>query len=127
MNYNYYNPYPAAVPGYYQNPVNNVQPQPQPQPQQAQNELMAILIKDDNAVQNYPVANGNSVILMNYDSGKFWIKSMSNIGTPTITEHEFKPLNTDQNNQTNNLVSRDEFDKLSKSVSEMQEIVNQLK
>ena len=123
MNYNYYNPYPAAVPGYYQNPVNN----PQPQMQQAQNELMAILIKDDNAVQNYPVANGNSVILMNYDSGKFWIKSMSNIGTPTITEHEFKPLNADQNNQTNNSVSRDEFNKLSKSVSEMQEIINQLK
>lgn len=127
MNYNYYNPYPAAVPGYYPNAVQNPVNNPQPQMQQAQNELMAILIKDDNAVQNYPVANGNSVILMNYDSGKFWIKSMSNIGTPTITEHEFKPLNSDQNNQTNNLVSRDEFDKLSKSVSEMQEIVNQLK
>lgn len=125
MNYNYYNPYPAAVPGYYQNPVNNVQPQPQPQ--QAQNELMAILIKDDNAVQNYPVANGNSVILMNYDSGKFWIKSMSNIGTPTITEHKFEPLNNDQNKVSSDSVSRDEFDKLSKSVSEMQEIINQLK
>ena len=124
MNYNYGYTNGYNTPFYYNNQQNPVQPIAQ---QPSQNELMTILIKDDNAVQNYPVANGNSVILMNYDSGKFWIKSMSNIGTPTITEHKFEPLNTDQNKVSNDSVSRDEFDKLSKSVSEMQEIINQLK
>ena len=104
MNYGYYPQYGAqTVYPYMQNtavPMQSTMQQSQIQNQQQstmntpmQNELMLVLVKDDNAVQNYPVANGNSVMLMNYDGGKFWIKSMTNGVTPTITEHKFEVVN----------------------------------
>lgn len=88
MNYGYYPQYGAQIAYPYmqlntQNtavPMQTTMQQPQIQNQQQstmntpiQNELMLVLVKDDNAVQNYPVANGNSVMLMNYEA---------------VTEHE---------------------------------------
>ena len=91
-----------------------------------QNELMLVLVKDDNAVQNYPVANGNSVMLMNYDNGKFWIKSMTNGVTPTITEHKFEVVNGNQNSPASNFVSQEEFKALSANVDRIQKIIEDL-
>ena len=125
----YYNPAQAANP-YAQIP--NQQQVPLPNQQQSaaqapiQNELMLIIVKDDNAVQNYPVASGNTVMLMNYDTQKFWIKSMTNGISPTITEYEFKPTNEIQNPKNQEAVSREEFNNLSDSVSKLQKIIDDL-
>lgn len=125
----YYNQAQAANP-YTQIP--NPQQAPLPNQQQPaaqapiQNELMLIIVKDDNAVQNYPVASGNTVMLMNYDSHKFWIKSMTNGISPTITEYEFKPTNEIQNPKNQEVVSREEFNNLSDNVSKLQKIIDDL-
>lgn len=141
MNYSYYPQYGAqTVYPYMQPNMQNTavpmqstmqQPQIQNQQQSAaqapiQNELMLIIVKDDNAVQNYPVASGNTVMLMNYDSHKFWIKSMTNGISPTITEYEFKPTNEIQNSKNQGVVSREEFDDLSNSVAELKKFVEDL-
>lgn len=138
MNYGYTNPW--AYNNYQQQMLQNTPMQMQPTMQQAplpnqqqsamntpiQNELMLVLVKDDNAVQNYPVANGNSVMLMNYDSGKFWIKSMTNGVTPTITEHKFEVVNGNQNAPASNFVSQEEFKALSANVDRIQKIIEDL-
>ena len=141
MNYGYYPQYGAqTVYPYMQPNMQNTavpmqttmqQPQIQNQQQSAmntpiQNELMLVLVKDDNAVQNYPVANGNSVMLMNYDSCKFWIKSMTNGVTPTITEHKFEVVNGNQNPPASNFVSQEEFKALSANVDRIQKIIEDL-
>lgn len=141
MNYGYYPQYGAqTVYPYMQPNMQNTavpmqstmqQPQIQNQQQSAaqapiQNELMLIIVKDDNAVQNYPVASGNTVMLMNYDSHKFWIKSMTNGISPTITEYEFKPTNEIQNPKNQEVVSREEFNNLSDNVSKLQKIIEDL-
>ena len=122
MNYNYpqYNNSPAYP---YMQP--NMQSTAIPQ-QPIRNELMLVMIKDDASVQNYPVANGNTVVLMNYDSGKFWIKSMTNGVTPTITEHQFEIVKSDNNSNTDSLISREEFNKLCKDVEKLQKIIDDL-
>ena len=141
MNYSYYPQYGAqTVYPYMQPNMQNTavpmqstmqQPQIQNQQQSAaqapiQNELMLIIVKDNNAVQNYPVASGNTVMLMNYDSHKFWIKSMTNGISPTITEYEFKPTNEIQNPKNQEVVSREEFNNLSDNVSKLQKIIEDL-
>ena len=141
MNYGYYpqygtqTVYPYMQPNMQNTavPMQSTMQQPQIQNQQQsnmntpiQNELMLVLIKDDNAVQNYPVANGNSVMLMNYDSGKFWIKSMTNGVTPTITEHKFEVVNGNQNPPASNFVSQEEFKALSANVDRIQKIIEDL-
>ena len=137
MNYNYgyntpwyYNQAQAVNP--YAQGQQMLQQAPLPNQQQSaaqapiQNELMLIIVKDDNAVQNYPVASGNTVMLMNYDTQKFWIKSMTNGISPTITEYEFKPTNEIQNPKNQEAVSREEFNNLSDNVSKLQKIIDDL-
>lgn len=141
MNYSYYPQYGAQTVYPYMQPnmqntavpMQSTMQQPQIQNQQPsaaqapiQNELMLIIVKDDNAVQNYPVASGNTVMLMNYDSHKFWIKSMTNGISPTITEYEFKPTNEIQNPKNQEVVSREEFNNLSDNVSKLQKIIEDL-
>lgn len=141
MNYGYYPQYGAQTVYPYMQPsmqntavpMQSTMQQPQIQNQQQsnmntpiQNELMLVLVKDDNAVQNYPVANGNSVMLMNYDSGKFWIKSMTNGVTPTITEHKFEVVNGNRNPPASNFVSQEEFKVLSANVDRIQKIIEDL-
>lgn len=126
MNYNNYGgyAYPQSVGMSY--PQNgNFQQANQIQPQQQANELMVVMVNNEQAVQNYPVAMGTSVMLMDYQNKKFWIKSMTNGVTPTITEHEFKVISGDSKN-TGSDVTRDEFDALSKNVSKLQKIIEDL-
>lgn len=142
MNYGYYPQYNTQTAYPYMQPnMQNTAIPMQPSTQQnqfmsqqqsamntpsIQNELMLVLVEDDNAVQNYPVASGNTVMLMNYNGGKFWIKSMTNGVTPTITEHKFEAVNGDKNPQTSNFVSQEEFDALSQSVAKLQKIIDDL-
>ena len=142
MNYSYYPQYNAQTAYPYMQPnMQNTAIPMQPSTSQnqfmsqqqstmntpsIQNELMLVLVEDDNAVQNYPVASGNTVMLMNYNGGKFWIKSMTNGVTPTITEHKFEVVNGDKNPKTSNFVSQEEFDALSQSVAKLQKIIDDL-
>lgn len=95
------------------------------QPQQAnQNEIPAIMVDNDAAVEAYPVGMGNTVILMDYKRQKFWIKTSDGV-TPKITEHEFKITSGDD--QPEAKVSREEFDALSKNVEELKKFMDDLK
>lgn len=129
-NYGYANAYSNPFNNYMQQPIpqQNVamQPPPQSQQQQTQNELIVVMVDDEQAVQNYPVAMGNSVMLMDYQHKKFWIKSMTNGVTPSITEHEFKIISGGQSNPEPE-VSREEFNNLQNSVDELRKFMNDLK
>lgn len=123
-NYGYMYPYPQNIGMSY--PQNgNLQQATLSQSQQSANELMVVMVDNEQAVQNYPVAMGTSVMLMDYQNRKFWIKSMTNGVTPSITEHEFKVVSGDSNNSGPN-VTRDEFDALSENVSKLQKIIEDL-
>lgn len=131
-NYGYANAYANQNPfnNYMQQPIPqqnmSMQPSTQVQPQQTQNELLVVMVDNEQAVQNYPVAMGNSVMLMDYQHKKFWIKSMTNGVTPTITEHEFKVISGGQSNSEPE-VSREEFTTLQNSVNELRTFMEELK
>lgn len=88
------------------------------------NEIPAIMVDNDAAVEAYPVGMGNTVILMDYKRQKFWIKTSDGV-TPKITEHEFKIISGD--GQPESKVSREEFDALSKNVEELKKFMDDLK
>lgn len=82
-NYNPYqfNPY-MTVP---QQQVQYV-PQPTPQPQPQQNNAL-VWVQGEAGAKAYPVAAGNTVLLMDSEASTFYIKSVDSTGIP-------KPLRT---------------------------------
>lgn len=123
--------YPNYGYPYNQQTINNGYPATQLQQNQTlqsqqvnQNEIPAIMVDNDAAVENYPVGMGNTVILMDYKRQKFWIKTSDGV-TPKITEHEFKITSGDNPSATS--VSREEFDALSKNVEELKKFMDDLK
>lgn len=91
-------------------------------PQQNFGSFMTVLVQGEAGANAYPVASGNTVLLMDFDSNKFWLKSNVN-GIPQrlrafsfIEEVQEQPK---QQTQTIQSVSREEFDKLSASVNKL--------
>lgn len=106
-------PYTYTYP-YVANPAP-VQPQASTQLQQTQQQptsLMTIFVNSESEVNDYPVAAGTTVQLINFKSGKFYLKSTGTNGVPqpirTFSFTEDKQII--QNDP--NLVSRSEFDAL---------------
>lgn len=99
MNYNYY-----------QQPIYNDTP----------NSMIAVFVNGDAGANAYPVASGNTVLLMDFNSNKFWLKSNpQGLRTFTFTEEVKQP-------EIHESVTRDEFNNLSKSVSALADNVNKL-
>lgn len=99
-------------------------------PQQNTNSLIVVPISGGEATANaYPVASGNTVILMDFELGKFWLKSNVNGIPQRLRPFSFKEELSNQPQQTvvpTSGVSRDEFEKLSNSVSSLSDNVNKL-
>lgn len=90
-----------------------------PQPQQFQqyqnyqqnNNVIVVPVQGESGASMYPVAAGNTVLLMDFNLKKFWIKATDINGLPSkfaafdFTE-EVKPL---PQNDTNNFIQRTEF------------------
>ena len=91
-------------------------PQPQqfqqyPSYQQTNNNVIVVPVQGESGASIYPVAAGNTVLLMDFNLKKFWIKATDINGLPAKFaafdfKEEVKPI--PQGN--GNFVSRNEFD-----------------
>lgn len=127
MAYSPYNPY---INPYYQSPVIPQQqqiPQPaQPAPQQTNNGL--IWVSGEIGAKSYLMAPGSTVMLMDSESSRFYIKSTDNAGMPSIRTYEYKEcvqnapqaLNSNDNVISNNFITREEFDDLRAKYEELE-------
>ena len=93
---------------------------------QAQNtgSFMAVFVNGENEVNNYPVAPGLTVMLIDFNLNKFWLKSTGMNGVPQpIRTFPFEEEVLPVSNQNGNSVSREEFEalnsKLDKLISEL--------
>lgn len=98
-------------------------------PQQNYGSFMTVLVQGEAGANAYPVASGNTVMLMDFESGKFWLKSNVN-GIPQrlrafsfVEEAQEQPK---QQTQTIQSVSREEFDNLSGNVAKLSDSVSKL-
>lgn len=98
-------------------------------PQQNYGSFMTVLVQGEAGANAYPVASGNTVMLMDFESGKFWLKSNVN-GIPQrlrsfsfMEEVQEQPK---QQTQTVQSVSREEFDNLSGNVAKLSDSVSKL-
>ena len=115
------------MPGYYPNNSNFNQyygaPQMSVTPQQNTNSVMVVFVDGEAGARSYPVAAGNTVMLMDFNSNNFWLKSTDTTGMPQqLRTFEFKEL-IQQPAQSPAGVSREEFnslsDKLDKLIAEL--------
>ena len=101
--------------GGYSPPQQFFQQFQQPPPQQ-NNSVSVVTVQGEAGARIYPVAAGNTVLLIDFDSKKFWLKSTDLNGMPSrfaafnFTE-EIKPAN-----DTDNFISRNEFNELKQSI-----------
>ena len=131
-NYNYGMNYGSA---FANNPTSNQNPYQFNNPivygnqnntQMSDGSLMAVFVQGEAGANSYPVASGNTVMPIDFESGKFWLKSNAN-GIPQRLRHfEFHEVFPNQENTPSVNVSREEFDGLSKSVSALSDSVNKL-
>lgn len=113
--------YPTGMGNANFSPYNYQTAVPMAQPQQTQQtgSIMMIQITNDDEVATYPVAAGTTVLLMNFNSKKFWLKSTSMSGVPEpLRKFTFSEEVTAQTVPSNG-VSREEFDSLSKKIDKL--------
>lgn len=100
---------------YYQ----NLMPQ---QPTNNNASLMTVLVSSEDEVNNYPVAAGMTVMLMDFGHKRFWLKSTAMNGVPqaprvfTMEEVSLQPPKI-QNDP--NCVTREEFDTLNAKLDKL--------
>ena len=105
----------------------------QPMPQD-DNSIMAVFVQGEAGATNYLVRSGTTVMPIDFQAGKFWLKSNTG-GIPQRMRHfVFKEIFPEQEQPTEQKnaesVSRKEFDDLSKNVSvianNMQKLISEL-
>ena len=91
--------------------------------------FMTVLVQGEAGANAYPVASGNTVMLMDFESNKFWLKSNVN-GIPQrlrsfsfMEEVQEQPK---QQTQTTPTITREEFDGLSSNVAKLSDSVSKL-
>lgn len=93
----------------------------QPVQQNNSNSLMTVLVNSEDEVNNYPVAAGFTVMLVDFSHNKFWLKSTAMNGVPqpprvfTISEISQQPSQI----QNESVVTREEFDSLNSKLSKL--------
>ena len=99
------------------NQFQQTQTLPPQQPQQTGSILM-IQIQSDDEVNTYPVAAGTTVMLINFSTEKFWLKSTSTSGVPEpVRKFSFKEEVTQEPHT--NAVTREEFNTLSEKIDKL--------
>lgn len=139
---------PMPAPYSYQMPGAGFQAQPMPQPIQAQQPQMfqqqpnmvsqpglsVISITDDQVPNNYPVASGNTVLFVNFNTNRMCFKSTNQNGVPmalrwatfTYDETQQQAQNFQMQNQNpQDSVSRQEFDELKAMLAQALAVPNQ--
>ena len=91
-------------------------------PQQSYGSFMTVLVQGEAGANAYPVASGNTVMLMDFESGKFWLKSNVNGIPQRLRSFSFsEEIQGQTQNQQISAVSREEFNKLADSVNKLLE------
>lgn len=111
--------------GYFQgaNAYNNqwYNPQGVQQQQPSSNSVMVVFVEGEAGARSYPVAAGNTVMLMDFNSNKFWLKSTDTTGMPqhlrSFTFKEDTPVAANTNMA--NVVTREEFDALNQKIDKL--------
>ncbi len=76
---------------------------------QQQGNVLVVPVQGEQGASMYPVAAGNTVLLMDFNLKKFWIKATDINGLPAkFAAFEFKEINPQGEND---FVSRNEFEK----------------
>ena len=93
---------------------------------QSTNSFYTVLVNGEAGANSYPVASGNTVLLMDFESNKFWLKSTNVNGIPQQLrcfsfKEEIKEIAP-----TTSGVTREEFNVLSQNLSALTESVNKL-
>ena len=89
-------------------------------PQQNFGSFMTVLVQGEAGANAYPVASGNTVMLMDFDSNKFWLKSNVNGIPQRLRAFSFTEETQEQPQaQQASGVSREEFNKLADSVNKL--------
>lgn len=84
------------------------------------NSMMVVFVQGESGANAYPVASGNTVLLMDFESGKFWIKSNVNGIPQRLRSFSFsEEIQGQTQTQSTNAVSRDEFNKLAENVNKL--------
>lgn len=112
--------------GYFQgaNAYNNqwYNPQGVQQQQPSSNSVMVVFVEGEAGARSYPVAAGNTVMLMDFNSNKFWLKSTDTTGMPqqlrTFSFIEEIPK-VESTIKTVPVVTREEFDALSQKIDKL--------
>lgn len=134
MAYNYGNYYPTPMgnysPQYSQTPMNQMQMnnmQMQPQMQQQSNNAGFVWVQGEAAAKAYPVAAGNSVLLMDSEAPVLYMKSTDVSGRPLPMETYdlVKRENVVASQPKQPQIDLSEYVKMSDLESKVKELVNQ--
>lgn len=95
---------------------------------QQSNEMVVVPVNGEEGVKNYPVAAGLSVLLMDYNLKKFWVKTTSPNGIgSSIDEYDFTPVNQDQNTfDDSKYATQEDIKELKQSIHELKQILDDL-
>lgn len=126
MAYTPYNPYVNP----YQYPMANQPmqtPQPQVNTQPTQNQGL-IWVSGEIGAKSYLVAPNSTVMLMDSEQSRFFIKSTDSAGMPTIRTYEYKeyipsvpqPPIVEQKNLNEQFVTRQEYEELLAKIEDLQ-------
>lgn len=102
---------------------------PQPQPyqnyQQSNNNVIVVPVQGESGASMYPVAAGNTVLLMDFNTKRFWIKATDINGLPSkFAAFDFTEVVRPLPQNENNFISRNEFDEWKKSTdAQLQQII----
>lgn len=123
------NPYMNNVYGGNYSPYNNTAvPNFQINTPQQSNDMIVIPVQNEEAVKNYPVAAGLSVLLMDYEHKKFWVKTTSANGLSTSTEeYDFSPVEKEQSTGNDEkYATQEDMKKVMKSIDELRKMLDDL-
>lgn len=82
---------------------------PPQQQYQQNNNVIVVTVQGEQGASMYPVAAGNTVLLIDFNLKKFWLKATDINGLPArFDAYDFKEVV--KPTQDNNLVPRNEFD-----------------
>ena len=97
---------------------------PQPYQQQQNNNVIVVTVQGESGASMYPVAAGNTVLLIDFNLKKFWLKATDINGLPAkFAAFDFTEVRPTVTTDTTNFVSRNEFEDLKKSIEKLSALI----
>lgn len=105
-------------------PPQQYQQQYQPY-QQANNSVIVVPVQGESGASMYPVAAGNTVLLMDFNLKRFWIKATDINGLPSrFAAFDFSEVvKPPVQSGTTDFVSRSEFEELKQAIEKLNDLI----